>query len=65
MRELQSSLRDASLLLQSMIDEGKKVMAEEMDVIHNTYSNLYDSIRVHYENVLRNVDRLDMLRYFH
>ena len=56
MQEIQSSLRDGGVVLQSLSDELKRATTKEREDIHSLYTSLYETIRTQYEGTMRTID---------
>ena len=55
-QEIQSSLRDGGVVLQSLSDELKRATTKEREDIHSLYTSLYETIRTQYEGTMRTID---------
>ena len=56
MQEIQCSLRDGGVVLQSMTDELKRATTREREDIHALYTALYETVRTQYEGTMRTID---------
>ena len=57
-QEIQASLRDGGVVLQSLSDELKRATTREREDIHSLYTSLYETIRTQYEGTMRTIDGL-------
>ena len=55
-QEIQASLRDGGVVLQSLSDELKRATTREREDIHSLYTSLYETIRTQYEGTMRTID---------